>query len=128
MLPPPLTPRANVLIIDDDAGVRDVCTSLLHALGYRASEAKDGDEALRTLGADGAQVALALVDMEMPSVQDGQLLQELKREHPSLRVLLMSGRPRRDLRRYVGSGVDGVIEKPFRIGELDHSLGQALGN
>src|SRR5687767_10349230 len=98
MLPPPPAPRANVLIIDDDAGVRDVCTTLLHALGYRASEAKSGDEALRTLDADGAQVELALVDMEMPDMLDGTLLQQLKRDRPGLRVLLMSGRPRKDLR------------------------------
>jgi DNA-binding NtrC family response regulator len=128
MLPPPSAPRANVLIIDDDPGVRDVCTTLLHALGYKASEAKSGDEALRTLHADGAHVELALVDMEMPDMLDGSLLEQLKRDHPGLRVLLMSGRPRNDLRRYVGSGAHAVIEKPFRLGELDQLMDAALRN
>jgi CheY-like chemotaxis protein len=137
MLPPPAQPRANVLIVDDDAGVRDVCTSLLHDLGYQATGARDRDQALATLrsraqGAastladDGAQVALALVDLELPGAQDGSLLRALRREQPGLRVLLMSGRPRSDLRRFLQTGADAVLEKPFRLGELDQSLDVAL--
>ena len=74
-------------------GVRDVCTSLLHALGYQASGAEGRDQALATLSGDGAEVALALVDMELPGAQDGSLLRALRREQPGLRVLLMSGPP-----------------------------------
>lgn len=129
MLPPPVHPRANVLIVDDDAGVRDVCTSLLHALGYQASGVEGRDEALATLGGDGAAaVALALVDMELPGAQDGSLLRALKREQPGLRVLLMSGRPRGDLKRFLQTGADAVLEKPFRLGELDQSLDVALAS
>jgi len=124
MLPPPAEPRANVLIVDDDAGVRDVCTSLLHALGYNACGAEDRAQALATLRSDGAQVAL--VDLELPGAQDGSLLQALKRQQPELRVLLMSGRPRSDLRRFLATGADAVLEKPFRLGELDQSLECAL--
>ena len=137
MLPPPAQPRANVLIVDDDAGVRDVCTSLLHALGYQATGVQDRDQALATLrshgrgpsttqGEDGAQMSLALVDLELPGAQDGSLLRALKREQPGLRVLLMSGRPRSDLRRFLQTGADAVLEKPFRMGELDQSLDVAL--
>jgi CheY-like chemotaxis protein len=135
MLPPPAQPRAKVLIVDDDAGVRDVCTSLLHALGYQATGARDRDQALATLRSrepastlaeDGAQVALALVDLELPGAQDGSLLRALRREQPGLRVLLMSGRPRSDLRRFLQTGADAVLEKPFRLGELDQSLDVAM--
>lgn len=126
MLPPPARPRANILIVDDDAGVRDVCTSLLHALGYQASGAEGRDQALATLSGDGAEVALALVDMELPGAQDGSLLRALKREQPGLRVLLMSGRPRSNLQRFLQTGADAVLEKPFRMGELDQSLHVAL--
>jgi CheY-like chemotaxis protein len=130
MLPAPAQPRANVLVLDDDAGVRDVCTTLLHALGYRASGAGDRAQALASLSAsltgDGAQpVELAMVDLELPGVEDGSLLRELRREQPQLRVLLMSGRPRRDLARFLHVA-DAVLEKPFRLGELDQSLDVAL--
>ncbi|MFT3925409.1 MAG: response regulator [Myxococcales bacterium] len=126
MLPPPARPRANVLILDDDAGVRDVCTSLLHALGYGASGAEDRAQALATLRGDGAQVALAMVDLELPGAQDGSLVRALKVQQPELRVLLMSGRPRADLSRFLAIGADAVLEKPFRLGELDQSLDVAL--
>ncbi len=126
MLPPPVKPLANVLIVDDDAGVRDVCTSLLHALGFGAAVVEDTAGALRALGRDGMQVQLALVDLELPGAEDGSLLQDLRRRHPDLRVLFMSGRPRRDLNRYLRAGADAVLEKPFRLTELDRSLHVAL--
>jgi CheY-like chemotaxis protein len=124
MLPPPACPRANVLIVDDAAGVRDVCTSLLHALGYKASCVEGQAEALASLSVDGAQVAL--VDLELPGAQDGSLLRALRQERPCLRVLLMSGRPRNDLSRFLGQGADAVLQKPFRLGDLDQSLDVAL--
>lgn len=126
VLPPPAHPLANVLIVDDDAGVRDVCTSLLHALGFGASEAEDTAQALRTLSRDGIAVQLALVDLELPGAQDGSLLRDLRKQHPELRVLFMSGRPRRNLEQYLHAGADAVLEKPFRLGELDRSLHVAL--
>jgi two-component system cell cycle sensor histidine kinase/response regulator CckA len=126
MLPPPAFPRADVLIVDDDAGVRDVCTSLLHALGYRASLAEGPAQALASLSSDGAQVTLALVDMELPGAEDGSLLRALRNKRPDLRVLLMSGRPRDNLQRFLAAGADAVLEKPFRLGELDQSLDDAL--
>ncbi len=126
MLPPPVNPLANVLIVDDDAGVRDVCTSLLHALGFGASGAEGTDEALRTLSRDGVKVQLALVDLELPGAEDGTLLRDLRQKRPELRVLFMSGRPRRDLSPYLRAGADAVLEKPFRLMELDRSLHVAL--
>jgi CheY-like chemotaxis protein len=106
--------------------VRDVCTSLLHALGYQASGAESRDQALATLSGEGADVTLAMVDLELPGAQDGSLLRALKQEQPGLRVLLMSGRPRGDLARFLKTGADAVLEKPFRLGELDQSLDVAL--
>ena len=86
-----------------------------------------GSGAASTLAAT-ASVALALVDMELPGAQDGTLLRALKREQPGLRVLLMSGRPRSDLKRFLQTGADAVLEKPFRLGELDQSLDVALAS
>jgi two-component system cell cycle sensor histidine kinase/response regulator CckA len=126
MLPPPSTPRANVLVIDDDPAVRDCCTTLLHALGYGARGAQDGQQALASLQDDGAQVELVLLDLELPCMQGGALLRDLKRENPNLRVLLMSGHPRNDPKRFLDKGADAVLQKPFRLGELDQSLDVAL--
>lgn len=125
MLPPPQTPRADVLIIDDDAGVRDVCTTMLHVLGYRAHDARGGDEAMAALDQD-ASVKLVLLDLQMPDMDGDEVLRALKEKHPALRVLMMSGRARDDLQRYLQSGADAVLKKPFGLSELDQSVGAAL--
>jgi two-component system cell cycle sensor histidine kinase/response regulator CckA len=129
MLSSPSTPRANVLIVDHDAGVRDVCATLLRELGYGAREAQNGQQALESLHAEGAQVELVLVDVETVATNDGLLLEDLRRERPDLRVLLMSGHPRTELKRFLGNGhAHAVIQKPFRMSDLDQSLGAALAS
>src|ERR1700712_2448652 len=120
MLPPPATPRGNVLIVDDDAGVRDVCTTLLHALGYGAAEASSGSSAIETLAnSNSNNVQLVLLDLEMPGMHGREVLRAVKRANPSVRVLVMSGKPGRDLRTFLGDdGADAVLQKPFGMRDL----------
>ena len=130
MLPPPATPRGHVLVVDDDAGVRNVCTTLLHALGYRAAEATSGAKAIERLtcndGADAAQVQLVLIDLELPGMHGREVVQAVKAANPDVRVLVMSGKPSRDLGTFLGDGADGVLRKPFGMRDLDHSVASAL--
>ncbi|MDB4975326.1 MAG: hypothetical protein JWN48_3667 [Myxococcaceae bacterium] len=132
MLPPPATPRGHVLIVDDDAGVRDVCTTLLHALGYRAAEASSGLKAIETLANDATNqpgVQLVLLDLEMPGMHGREVLRAVKEANPHVRVLVMSGKPGRDLKTFLGNdGADGVLQKPFGMAALDASVLRALRN
>jgi CheY-like chemotaxis protein len=118
------TPRASVLIVDDDAGVRDVCTVMLRSLGYRAQAECCGEDALASLNA--SAVELVLLDLEMPTMKGAELLHTLKQRKPGLRVVVMSGSTHEDLDRYLSSGADAVIQKPFRLAELGRSIGSAL--
>jgi CheY-like chemotaxis protein len=122
---PTLLPRANVLIVDDDAGVRDVCTTMLKALGYDAKAESSGERALAKL-ADEQNVEVVLLDLEMPRMKGGEVLRALKQRRPGVRVVVMSGLPRADLHAYLATGADAVIQKPFRLAELDLSVGSAL--
>lgn len=126
MAQPPFHPRADVLVVDDDAGVRDVCTALLHALGYRAAAASSGEMAIETLAANDARVQLVLLDLDMPTMRGDEVLRVVKAERPHVRVLLMSGNPRYDLRAYLDQGADAVLHKPFGLRDLDDSLDLAL--
>ena len=82
MLPPPRSPLARVLVVDDDPGVRDVCTTLLHVLGYGAREARSGAHALAALGTEQEAVELVLLDLEMPDMGGAEVLRTLKSEPP----------------------------------------------
>lgn len=126
MLPPPLEPRANVLIVDDDAGVRDVCTTMLHVLGFRAHDARDGFQAIDSIEHGKDPVELVLLDLTMPDMDGATVLKHLKQTRPDVRVLVMSGRPRDDLRQFLAEGASAVLKKPFGLSELGDSIETAF--
>jgi len=128
MLPPSAPPRARVLIVDDDAGVRNVCTTLLRALGYHTDATSNGLTALASLHSNEQHVQLLLLDLELPGMHGDVVLRRVKATLPNVRVLVMSGKPGCDLRRSLAEGADGVLQKPFGMEELDDSVGAALRN
>lgn len=119
MVPAPITPRAEVLVVDPDAGVRDVCTSLLHHLGCRALVRSRPDDLAASLC---RTVDVLLLDVEAARGRAAEWLRAVKRARPTLRVLVMSGHPARDLGAFLSDGADGVLQKPFRLAELDAHL------
>ncbi len=115
--PPPAFPPA-VLVVDDDDGVRDVCATLLDVLGFRARGARGGAEALAAL----PDVDVVLLDLHMPQMGGAEVLEAVRRVRPDVKVVVMSGRPREDLDGWLESGANGVLRKPFGLGELGSSL------
>ena len=105
----------QVLVVDDEQQIRELCRRLLSGLGYQVSVARDGNEALAALQAQGG-IALVITDMVMPGMGGSELLAAIKqRPHPP-RVILMSGYSGE----LVASGRDGVpfLAKPFTVAEL----------
>jgi len=80
--------KDSVLVVEDDAGLREALIDTLTAAGIPALSAADGAEALRIVAA--SEVALVISDIQMP-VKDGyRLLSDLKRCRPDLPVVLMT--------------------------------------
>ena len=125
---PPLTsqPRLCVLVVDDDPGVRSVCATLLQVLGCEVLEADGARQALDLLVRDEEPCDLVLLDLEMPGMRGDELLRVLRRARPELRVVMMSGRPNAKLSRFLSMGAHAVLEKPFRLRDLDRALEGAL--
>ena len=120
--PGPAPPRrpllgCKVLLVEDEAGVRDVAAECLRELGYRIAEAADGPAALRVLAAS-TRVDLLVTDVGLPRGMNGRQVAEAARERrPGLPVLFITG--------YAGSTLDGelapgmaVIGKPFALNAL----------
>jgi CheY-like chemotaxis protein len=102
----------QILVVDDEPGVRLLVCRMLAQGGYGTCEAADGAEALASLRA-GLPVDLVLSDVAMPQLNGVQLLEALSVSHPDLRVLLMSGYAAEDL---VARGIPapcGMLRKPF---------------
>ncbi|MEO8714712.1 MAG: response regulator, partial [Acetobacteraceae bacterium] len=83
---------ASVLVVEDEAGVREVAGTILRELGYHVLEAADGPAALRLSERYGGAVDLAVIDIALPGGMDGvELARLLTGLRPRLRTLFMSG-------------------------------------
>ena len=116
---------ATILVVDDDAAVRDLTVRALEALNYQVLEADNGRVALDLLRGNGV-VDLALIDLVMPGMNGRQLATRIRASDPERKILFMTGYD--DL-----SGTDDpfakemAIRKPFKLIELAAAVERALG-
>jgi signal transduction histidine kinase/ActR/RegA family two-component response regulator len=87
---PSIPAAARVLIVDDDAMVREVLAGQMEERGYRVAQAGDGLDALAQLDG-GAAVDLLISDFAMPGMNGLMLIQEARRRRPELPALLLTG-------------------------------------
>lgn len=119
-------PRKQILIVDDDAGVRDVLRSMLEMAGYLVSEAENGKEAMRVLRAEGAD--LILTDLVMPEQEGIETIKALRQEYPHLKVIAMSGAFGGDYLRIAAYlGAHATLPKPIQLEALLKLVRDVLG-
>src|SRR5262245_503812 len=119
----------TILVVEDDALVRNFVTAQLMGLGYTAVAAADGPAALEKLK-NGERFDLLFTDVVMPGGVSGrQLADEAEKIRPGLKVLYTSGYTD-DTIMHHGRLDPGVLllQKPYRKGELARMVRQALGN
>lgn len=116
-----------VLLVEDDAAVRQLARQMLDQLCYRTIEATDGPSALAIL-AERRDIDLLFTDIVLPQGMNGlEIAQRARASRPDLRVLFMSGyadgalSPATD----AGDPID-LLHKPFRKAELALRLRRAL--
>jgi CheY-like chemotaxis protein len=115
---------ATILVVDDDAAVRELTVQALEDLNYRVIEADGGRAALDVLHRNDT-VDLALIDLVMPVMSGRQLATSIRAVKPQRAILFMSGYD--DL-----SGIDDpfadefVLRKPFKLVELAAAVERAL--
>lgn len=121
--PRELMPR--VLVVDDEAGVRDLLSNCLRRLRCRVAQADCGTSALRRLETE--DFDLALVDVRMPGLDGLEVARRAKRLAPHLHVVIMTGYATIELAvRAVKQGGDDFLPKPFRIDQLRVILDKQL--
>jgi CheY-like chemotaxis protein len=103
-----------VLLIEDDSRIRKIVAKALSAAGYRVTVAADGGDALDVVARQGSPPDLVVTDVVMPGMDGRTLASELRRRHPGLRVLYISGYAGDVLaeRGVLESGIQ-FLEKPF---------------
>ncbi len=119
----------TVLLVEDEAGVREVTKEILVSLGYRVFVAGHADEARAFLGGYQGELHLLVTDVIMPGDSGPKLALELLKARPGLRVLYISGYTAGEL---VDHGLNQpghfLLEKPFRSDQLGRRVREVLGS
>ncbi len=116
-----------ILVVEDDANVRDVFCTILECLGFRVLSAADGAEGLIAVAESRASLKLVITDIQMPHLGGVQFTQALRRMLPTLPVIVASGRvDEADERQLRELGVSTILSKPFTQESLVGALAQAL--
>ena len=119
---PTSTPNASqrtVLVVDDEAEIRDALSEILTGAGHRVITACSGREALERMAA--AHYDAILTDIRMPDLDGRALYQEIEQRWPgqAARVVFVTGDTLASaLREFVSQSGRPVIEKPFLPGEV----------
>ena len=113
------TEPGPVLIVDDDAAVREFVHSLLSRIGYPIVQAIGGDEAMEAALAE--RPSLVLLDVDMPGASGYEICRALRDAYgEDLPIIFVSGRRREQLDLVAGLliGADDYLVKPFHGAEL----------
>lgn len=105
----------TVLIIEDDPSLRDSLRRTLRKTGYTILQAAEGGEGLALLGTH--VIDVVLIDIFMPGKEGIETIQAIRRTHPQVKIIAMSGGGERmyiDILRVAkASGCHQTLDKPF---------------
>ena len=111
--------EGTVLVVEDEAQVREVSRRILERMGFDVKTAVDGMEALEVFREHADEIDCVLLDVAMPRMGGEETLPELKRIKPDVRVVLVSGFGQEEIqRRFAGKGLAGFMEKPYDPAEF----------
>lgn len=120
---------ANILVVDDEAPVRNLLSDVLEKEGYSVFTAENGTEASTIYGSN--DIDLIITDLVMPEKGGIDLIMELKKKDPNIKVIAISG----------GGGITGrfdylpiaklvgateIIAKPFQVTDIRSQVARIL--
>ncbi len=117
-----------ILVVDDEASVRQVARLSLERRGFAVLEACDGVEGVSLFAERQAEIAAVILDMTMPRMGGEEAFERIRSLRADVPVLLSSGFNEQDaVGRAVGLGLAGFIQKPYRPSELLAKVREIVG-
>jgi two-component system cell cycle sensor histidine kinase/response regulator CckA len=122
-----LTGEETILVVEDEAAVRELAKQVLARAGYSVLTAANGGEALRLSERHAGKIHLALTDVVMPQMGGRILAEQLAKQRPDIKILYMSG--------YTDAAIDNhgrldtgthLIAKPFSLTDLRRKVREVL--
>ena len=118
----------RILVVDDEASIRELLVKTLSLAEYEVDTAADGDSALLRLRDTANRCDLAIVDLKMPGMDGLMLIRQVKRLRPDLPVIIITGFSTEvSAIEAINLGVAGYLTKPFRVPQVLAAAAKALG-
>jgi len=115
------SPPRRVLVVDDEAAVRDAFQAALQAKGYEVVLASDGKEALRTLRLE--RFDLIFLDILLPKIGGSSVLKAIKRRDPEALVVIITGYPyHEETLDALDYGPAMLLPKPIKLTDIEAVL------
>lgn len=117
----------GILLVDDEALLRDVGCCLLEDLGYTVYLAANGEEALELFAAHRNDIRLVILDMIMPAMGGKETFLQLREKAPDVKVLFCSGFSSEETGdELIRLGASGFIQKPYNRSDLSRAVSEAV--
>lgn len=118
-----------ILVVDDEAGVREVTRRMLESFGYRVLAAKNGAEGLVAYAEHREEIVLVITDLMMPIMDGPAMVVELRRQSAELPVIAVTGLAAAENRtRAREAGVQAFLTKPYTGEMLVRAIDELLGS
>ncbi|MBE9210985.1 response regulator [Nostoc sp. LEGE 06077] len=118
----PVFPRGNgelILIVDDEAAIREITKTSLESYNYQAITASDGIEAIALYAEHRDEISLVLTDMVMPSMDGLTTIRTLQKINPEVKIIAISGLASSDkVNAVYDIGIKAFLSKPYTANQL----------
>jgi DNA-binding NtrC family response regulator len=117
----------TIMVVDDEASVRNVVEIILERSGFSVLTAVDGCEAIKLFQKHSGEIACVLLDLTMPHMGGEETYRELRRIGSNVPVILASGYSEQEIaKHFIGQDPPEFIEKPFEGATLITKLRDTL--
>jgi len=116
----------TLLIIDDEAPIRDLARTTLEEYGYRVWTAADGQQGLDLYTEHVKEVDLVVLDLSMPKLSGREVLARMRNLNPTVRIIISSGYLAGEVHDLRESACSAFVQKPYRIAQLVRQVREVL--
>jgi two-component system, cell cycle sensor histidine kinase and response regulator CckA len=122
----PAPPR-SIYVVDDEAMIVTLIEAILAPAGYQLRLFRDPEQVIKAFGDAKARPDLLITDFAMGAVNGLELIERVKKLHPALKTILVSGVTTEGMMRFAPVKPDRFLAKPFQSKSLLDVVQSVLG-
>ncbi|HSH01134.1 MAG TPA: response regulator [Anaerolineae bacterium] len=114
-----------ILVIDDEARVRDALIDILDMMDMTAITASTGYDGIAIYAQDYHQIHIVLLDMQLPDINGSEIIPQLKEINPDVKIIISSGHDQWDVSHQLPKDPNiYFLQKPYRMSTLFNKLNE----